>query len=363
LTDAGASLQRYDYDLPTRCIAQVPPAHRRDARLLVWRADGGFEHRRVADLPAQLQAGDALVINDTRVFPARLLGTKRGGTARVEALLVRLRPLSGPEDRHGLQPPLQAWEAMVRPGRRLPPGSVVDLEGGLAMEVGADLGGARREVGFPATADVLAHAWRHGHVPLPPYIRRKDTAEDRARYQTVFARHDGSVAAPTAGLHLDAAMLAEIESRGVEVLRLCLHVGPGTFQPVTGHDVARGGLHPEAYVVPRSTVRAVRRRRTGEGRVIAVGTTVCRALESIDLERDAAQRGETTLFVRPGHRFQATDVLITNFHLPRSSLLMLVAALAGDRWRTAYELAVREGYRFYSYGDANWIEAGGAHAP
>jgi S-adenosylmethionine:tRNA ribosyltransferase-isomerase len=293
-----------------------------------------------------LQPGDVLVLNESRVVPARLFGRKMRGTAAVEILLVAPRPDA--ED--------GTWEALVRPGRRLPAGAGVALDGGVRVEVGAPTDDDLRLVRFPVGCDVLEYAREHGHVPLPPYIERADTPLDRERYQTVFATTEGSVAAPTAGLHLDEALLETIEARGVALARVCLHVGPGTFRPVSRRDVERGTLHRERYRVEPHALRTLRDARARGGRIVAVGTTACRTLESISLTREGPLEGQTDLFIQPGYRFRHVDVLVTNFHLPRSSLLMLVAAFAGPRWRRAYATAVEQGYRFYSYGDANWIE-------
>ncbi len=340
----GLSLDDYDFELPDALVAQRPPAQRIDSRLLVWPARADFEHRCFSDFPALLREGDLLVLNDTRVFAARLLGQKLGGQARVELLLVR--------------PMVDGWEAMVRPGRRLPPGSRVLLDGDVVAQIGEEAGPGLRTVRFPEAFDVSGHCSRHGHIPLPPYIRRADEAFDRDRYQTVFAREEGSVAAPTAGLHFDDDMLAEIRHRGIDTAELTLHVGPGTFRPVDEEQLESGELHPEWREVPAQTLAALRRCRRRGGRVIAVGTTVCRTLESIPADPGESVRGRTRLMISPGFSFRFTDVLVTNFHLPRSSLLLLVSAFAGERWREAYALAVEQGYRFYSYGDANWIEAG-----
>jgi S-adenosylmethionine:tRNA ribosyltransferase-isomerase len=334
----------YDFDLPESRIAQYPADRRPDARLLVWGANGDFAHRRFADLPDLLRDGDLLVLNDTRVFAARLFGRKAGGQVEVELLLV--------------QPAANGWEALVRPGRRLPPGTEVELDGGLVAVVHEAVGQGLRRIGFPDGTDVFEHCARAGHVPLPPYIRRADEALDRERYQTVFARESGSVAAPTAGLHFDEALLEEVRGRGVSTSRVTLHVGPGTFRPVDDDQIDSGELHPEWREVPAATIDALRACRDRGGRVIAVGTTVCRALESLPSDAEDTVSGPTRLMIAPGFRFRYTDVLVTNFHLPRSSLLLLVAALAGDRWRDGYRIALEEGYRFYSYGDANWIEAG-----
>lgn len=327
----------FQFDLPPDRIAQSPPPRRTEARLLAWRQDG-FHHARVADLPQWIRPGDLLVLNDTRVFPARLRGTKAGGSAAVEILLVHAR---SPRE----------WSAMVRPGRRLPPGTAVDLEGGTTVGIGGDQGDGLRAVRFPEGTDGWEVARHHGHVPLPPYIDRDDTGTDRERYQTVFARNPGSVAAPTAGLHFDPGLLAAVEAAGARVATVTLHVGPGTFRPPTAEQLRAGRLHAEEIEVSAETVQAL----ATAGRVVAVGTTSCRALESLP-DPPGPVRGRTELFIQPGFAFRFVDVLMTNFHLPGSSLLMLVEAFAGPRWREAYRLAVQEGYRFYSYGDANWIE-------
>jgi S-adenosylmethionine:tRNA ribosyltransferase-isomerase len=344
--DVTAALSAFEYALPPALIAQRPLPDRSAARLLVWAANGGLRDAAVADLPRLLQPADLLVVNDTRVFPARLLGRAQPSGASAEVLLVAPHDAAGP----------LAWSALVRPGRRMRAGARARLEGDVEIEVAAVLRDGHRVVRFPAGVDPLEHARRHGHVPLPPYICRADDAQDRSRYQTVYAREDGSIAAPTAGLHLDGALLQRIESTGAAVAKVTLHVGPGTFRPVEEEQLTKGVLHPERYAVAALVLRAIRERRARGGRVVAIGTTTCRALESVDLNADSEQSGETALFIRPGYRFRAVDVLVSNFHLPRSSLLMLVAAFAGERWRAAYAHAVAGAYRFYSYGDASWIE-------
>ncbi len=350
--DFDRLLTSYDYPLPPERIAQRPAQRRTDSRLLIWKADGSLRDGVIAELPTLLREGDLLVLNDTRVFPARLLGEKLGrsstdtavGGARVELLLLEE---TAPAE----------WVALARPGRRLPEGVGVRLEGGARVTVGKDLGQGRRQVLFEAGLEVLDYAWKWGHMPLPPYIHRSDEDFDRERYQTVFARRNGSVAAPTAGLHLDEELLEACARRGAEHAFVTLHVGMGTFRPVDAEDLRRGRLHRERVWVPSCTVRALKACRARGGKVVAVGTTVCRALESLPAELEGDWSGSTELFIRPPYRFAWVDVLLTNFHLPRSSLLMLVAAFAGSRWRGAYRHAVEKGYRFYSYGDANWIEA------
>ncbi|HKI84870.1 MAG TPA: tRNA preQ1(34) S-adenosylmethionine ribosyltransferase-isomerase QueA, partial [Candidatus Krumholzibacteria bacterium] len=228
------------------------------------------------------------------------------------------------------------------------------------MVVGERLERGMRRVWLEDGGSPLDYAQRHGHVPLPPYIQRADDEVDSERYQTVFAKETGSVAAPTAGLHFDEDLLAALDEKGVQRAFVTLHVGPGTFLPLSEDELRRGSLHAERYLVPRKTVEAVKRCRARGGRVVAVGTTACRSLESLPAEPEEEVSGTTSLFIRPGHRFRWVDVLLTNFHLPKSSLLLLVAAFAGERWREAYAHALRHDYRFYSYGDANWIERSGA---
>lgn len=331
-------LADFDYELPRSQIAQRP-APRGASRLLVLDAAGDRRHRRITDLPAALAAGDLMVINDTRVIPARL-EARAGGGGRVDLLLVeRLAP--------------RRWLAMARPGRRLRPGSRLMLTGDVELEVEAVVGGGLYRLAAGAPLTPLLE--RLGHVPLPPYIERPDDETDRQRYQTVWARHPGSVAAPTAGLHFDRPLLTALGERGVEIARLTLHVGPGTFQPIRGERIDDHRMLAERFRIPEATAAAVERARRRGGRVLAVGTTVTRALEGVagddGLVRPGA--GRTELFIRPGYRFRVVDLLLTNFHLPRSTLLLLVCAFAGRQpVLAAYREAVAEGYRFYSYGDA-----------
>jgi S-adenosylmethionine:tRNA ribosyltransferase-isomerase len=341
------------FDLPPELIAQEPAAERGSARLLVLdRRSGVVAHCRVADLPGLLQRGDLLVVNDTRVFPARLLGRREPSGGAVECLLVARRSTAGPSE--------ETWDALMHPGQKLKPGSRVRFEGEHTIhgEVLARHFHGRRTIrlwtddGVPVEQAVDAI----GHVPLPPYIKRADRVGDRERYQTVFARVRGSVAAPTAGLHLTPELLEALAARGVETVRLTLHVGYGTFQPVRVERVEDHHLEAERYVVSAETAAAVNA-ALGEGRrVVAVGTTTARTLETVAAAhggRLAAGAGETDLFVFPGFRFQVVGGLLTNFHLPGSSLLMLVSAFGGrERVLAAYREAVERRYRFYSYGDA-----------
>jgi len=353
------SIDDYDYALPAELIAQEPLEDRAASRLLVLdRGTGGLRHRAFRELPEILDPGDLLVVNRSRVLPARLLGRRAGGGA-AEILLVRRR---GPD----------VWEAMVRPGRRLGPGASVDVAPGFRVRVEAPdtradtpadtpgggppgFGPVRRVRLLTEDSDPTAAIDRHGHVPLPPYIRRPDRPADRERYQTVFAAEPGSVAAPTAGLHFTPELLSRLDARGVKRAELVLHVGPGTFRPVEVSDVREHRVEPEPYDLPAATADAVQSAQTAGRRVVAVGTTSIRVLESAARAGGALHpgRGETDLVIVPGHPFRTVGALLTNFHLPRSSLLLLVCAFAGrERVLAAYEAAVRERYRFYSYGDA-----------
>jgi len=353
VTDPGDHDARaYEYPLPAELVAQEPLARRDASRLLVLeRATGAIAHRTFSDLPELLRPGDLLVTNRSRVFPARLLGRRAGGGAAEILLVRRTEP--------------DAWEAMVRPGRRLRPGDVVDVAPGFRVRVEEPIGAAP---GSPDTPTGLRHVRllldgldpttaleRHGHVPLPPYIRRADEPADRERYQTVYARERGSVAAPTAGLHFTPELLGRLAERGVERAEIVLHVGPGTFRPVEVEDVREHRVDPERFTVPGETAETVDRARAQGRRVVAVGTTTTRALESAvdDAGRIRPGESETGLVIVPGFRFRVLGALVTNFHLPRSSLLLLVSAFAGrERVLAAYRKAVRLRYRFYSYGDA-----------
>jgi len=316
-------MRAYDYDLPPSAIAQTPVEPRDSARLLVATdVAGGVEHKHVADLPELLDEGDLLVVNETRVLPARLQLQKPTGGA-VEVLL--LEELDG------------RWEALVRPGRRVPPGTVLNGGPGLVVEVGGHVGEGRRSV--RVEGDIA----RHGEVPLPPYIH--ETLADPERYQTVYSAMPDSVAAPTAGLHLTDGVLDGCRARGIDVVSVDLAVGLDTFRPVTVERVEDHEMHSERYRVPAATLDACRRAK----RVVAVGTTTVRALESA---ATGPLEGRTSLFIHDNYPFQVVDVLLTNFHMPRSSLLLLLASLAGDRWRQLYATALAEGYRFLSFGDA-----------
>jgi S-adenosylmethionine:tRNA ribosyltransferase-isomerase len=339
----------FDYELPPELIAQEPAEPRDASRLMVLdRAAGGWEDRGFSELPEVLRAGDCLVANRSRVMPARLLGVAEPGGQAVELLLIR--PVGD-----------ERWEAMVRPGRRFRPGARIGLAGGAALaQVVGDGSEGTRVVAIEAPWPVRELMERHGLPPLPPYIGRHDAPkpEDRERYQTVYAREDGSVAAPTAGLHFTPDLLARLEGCGVEVHYLTLHVGPGTFRPLRAGRVEEHRMEAEPIDIPGSTATAVERARREGRRVVAVGTTTTRALEWAAGEdgRVRAGTGPADLFIRPGHRFRVVDALVTNFHLPRSSLLVLVSAFAGrELVLAAYRHAVAARYRFYSYGDAMLI--------
>jgi S-adenosylmethionine:tRNA ribosyltransferase-isomerase len=335
------TLDDFDYELPPKLIAQAPLSERSASRLLVMDR-ARLEDRRFSDLPQLLRAGDLLVFNDTRVIHARLHGTKDSG-GKVEVLIER------PIGRHEAL-------AQVRASHAPKPGSRLVLEDALVVQVVAREGEFFL-LRFPGTDDLAALLERHGKLPLPPYIQREAGDADEARYQTVYAREHGSVAAPTAGLHFDEALISALRERGVELAYLTLHVGAGTFQPVRVDDLSRHRMHRERYIIPADTVTAMREARTRGGRIIAVGTTSLRALEAAAQEGEIiAGPGETEIFILPGFRFRTADCLITNFHLPKSTLLMLVSAFAGmDNIRGAYRHAVAEGYRFFSYGDAMFI--------
>jgi len=338
----GSRTADYDYPLPPERIAQAPAARRDESRLMVVeRATGRITHGVFRDLDTLMAAGDALVLNTTRVIRARLLGTRDSG-APGEILL--LRPLGGDQ-----------WEAMVSPGGKLRPGRVLHIAPGFDAEIEELTERRTRVVRLRAAEGADAAIARHGHIPLPPYIARADAAGDAERYQTVYAREPGSVAAPTAGLHFTPELLALLDARGVHRAEVLLHVGAGTFKPVEHDDPAEHVMHEEHYEVGAAAARTIAEVRAAGGSVWAVGTTSARTLESA-AARDGAVRagsGETRLFIRPPYTFRAVDKLITNFHLPRSTLIMLVAAFAGyELTMRAYREAVEAGYRFYSYGDA-----------
>ena len=346
------ALDAYDFDLPEGQIAQRPAERRDGSRMLVLhRATGAIEDRRVTDLPAYLGAGDALVLNDTRVMAARLVGRRPTG-GRAEVFLVE-------RVGEGL------WRALVRPGRKLREGAVVELAEGVVARVEAVDPDGKRRVRFSQGGRPFASEAEErealdaiGQIPLPPYVDRPADRADRERYQTVYAREARAVAAPTAGLHFTPGLLREVEGRGVRRVHVTLHVGYGTFEPVGVEDLAEHRVAPESIEVSRVAAAELNEARASGGRIVAVGTTSTRALET---SADGAGRfhpvgGPTDLTVTPGYRFRAVDALLTNFHLPRSSLLVLTATFGGrENVLSAYRHAVREGYRFYSYGDCMLI--------
>jgi S-adenosylmethionine:tRNA ribosyltransferase-isomerase len=341
----GSRTADYDYPLSPDRIAQVPVEPRDASRLMVLhRASGRIEHRAFRDVVALIAPGDAIVLNTTRVLRARLLGARSSG-APAEVML--LRPVAGAGD---------VWEAMVSPGGKVRPGRTVSIAPGFDVEILSITERRTRLVRLRADGIPVAEAIaRYGHIPLPPYIARADTPADVERYQTVYAREEGSVAAPTAGLHFTPALLDALAARGVRRADVLLHVGAGTFKPVEVEDPAAHPMHEEWFAIGEGAAATLNAVRAAGGRIWAVGTTSARTLESAvrDDGTFAPASGETRLFIRPGHRWRAVDKLITNFHLPRSTLLMLVAALAGyEHTMNAYRAAIDAGYRFYSYGDA-----------
>jgi S-adenosylmethionine:tRNA ribosyltransferase-isomerase len=334
--------EEFDFDLPERLIAQHPPERRGESRLLHVRGSALFD-RRFADLPGLVREHDLLVLNDTRVLKARLYGEKASG-GRVEVLVERIL-----DEHHVL--------AQVRASKSPREGGRIVLANTVPITVLGREGEFYR-LRFDSAEDVTELLERHGQLPLPPYIVHAPTETDEERYQTVFARQPGAVAAPTAGLHFDEAMLAALRARGAEIAHVTLHVGAGTFKPVRAETIHEHAMHSERYAVPQETVEAIRAARARGGRVIAVGTTSLRALESAAMSGElAAGSGETNIFIFPGYHFKVVDVLLTNFHLPRSTLLMLVCAFGGmQEMLAAYRHAVEQEYRFFSYGDAMLIE-------
>ena len=335
----------FDYELPADRIARYPAQRRDESRLLVLHRDtGALEHRVFRDIAELIPPGDALVLNETRVFPARLIGRRPSG-AEAEVLL--LHPHVETSDRD--------WTALVRPGAKLKPGRTIEVGDDLSVEILDVLEGGVRVVRLHSKQDVEQAIAKYGRIPLPPYLEREAEAEDIERYQTVYARERGSVAAPTAGLHFTAPLLARIEANGVKLVRIVLHVGVGTFRPVEVEDPEQHAMHAEHYAVSEAAARELNEVRAAGGRIWAVGTTVVRTLETVADANGVihAGTGWTQIFIRPPYSFKAVDRLITNFHLPRSTLLMLVCAFGGyDHVMAAYRTAVEAGYRFYSYGDA-----------
>jgi S-adenosylmethionine:tRNA ribosyltransferase-isomerase len=342
-------LSDFDYELPEELIAQHPLAARDGARmLLIERERGNWHDSRFAELPSYIRAGDVLVINNTRVFPARLVGRREPSGGRVELFLVR-----------ELQPML--WETLARPARRLQPGARVSFgDGQLRAEVLEILDDGRRAVRFECDDSLEDAIEELGQTPLPPYIKRDPESfdEDRERYQTVYARARGAIAAPTAGLHFTPHVMEELRARGAKFAEITLHVGYGTFEPVRVEDLSEHAVAPEQYEIGETAAETINEARARGNRIISIGTTTTRALESAVDERGRVRAGaaQAQLTITPGYRFRVVDALLTNFHLPRSSLLVLVATFAGrDLALAAYAHAVKARYRFYSYGDCMLI--------
>ncbi|MBR6008263.1 MAG: tRNA preQ1(34) S-adenosylmethionine ribosyltransferase-isomerase QueA [Clostridia bacterium] len=331
------------YDLPEELIAQTPIEPRDHSRLLVYdRRDRSVSHRHFYDLPEYLKPGDCLVINDTRVIPARLYGVRSGGGA-CEILLLK-------------QLGVKKWEALVRPGAKLKPGKTVSIgDGRLTAHVLDEAPGGARVIGFECEGTMEAALDELGEMPLPPYIKAKLT--DKTRYQTVYAKYDGSAAAPTAGLHFTKELLDKIKAQGIDIVPVLLHVGLGTFRPVKAENIEEHEMHSEYFEVSPEAAKRINEVKHRGGRVIAVGTTSVRTLESASPEGTLLPlSGDTSIFIKPGYEFKCVDALITNFHLPGSTLLMLVSALMGrEEALRVYETAVLEKYRFFSFGDAMLI--------
>jgi len=342
-------LELFDYHLPAESIAQKPLAKRDGARMLVLdRKTGRVEHSHVRDLAQWLLPGDLMVVNQTKVIPARLYAVKPDTGARLEIFL--LRP--------AFNEPPNEWEVLIHPAKRIKGVVVLNLEPKGEVAVLESLGEGHFLVRFNKTGNFKKFLNQYGHIPLPPYIKRKDELADRERYQTVFAKKDGSVAAPTAGLHFTPNLLTGLKKHGVRQAAAILHVGLGTFLPVDVDSIEDHIMHPERVEVSSALSKAVQNTRDRHGRIVAIGTTVVRALESSAQEGGLVQSGsfETRIFITPGYIFKTVDVLFTNFHQPKSTLLMLVSAFAGrERVLAAYQEALKEGYRFLSYGDAMLI--------
>lgn len=339
------NLKDFYYELPPELIAQDPLENRSDSRLMVLdRTTGKVEHRVFSDILEYLNPGDCLVINDTKVIPARLMGTKAGTGAAIEVLLLKRKS----DD---------SWECLVKPGKKARPGAVIEFGDGLLKgEITDVVDEGNRIIKFHYEGIFEEILDKLGQMPLPPYITH--ALQDRNRYQTVYAKNEGSAAAPTAGLHFTQELLQKIRDRGVEVASVTLHVGLGTFRPVKVENVEEHHMHSEFFCIEQEEADKINRAKANGGRIISVGTTSCRTLESA-AEDDGyipAKSGNTEIFIYPGYKFKAIDCLITNFHLPESTLLMLVSALAGkDNVMNAYEEAVRKQYRFFSFGDAMLI--------
>ncbi len=342
------NIEDYNYYLPEGRVAFYPAEPRDTSKLLYLpRFSGLCRHLTFTDFPDYLKSGDVLVLNDSKVFPARLWGHKKGSGGKAEIFLLQEFPDG-------------TWEALVRPGRRLPPGSEIEFfDGKLLATLGDRTESGGRLVRFESESDLLSLIWQYGEVPLPPYIDRKAEESDKSRYQTIYAENIGAVAAPTAGFHFTEEIINKIRDIGVQVVKLTLHPGLGTFRPITHDKIEDHKMHQERFFIPEETSKVVNLARQEGRRIIAVGTTSVRALESSCDENGISIPGgwrETRLFITPSYEFRFIDGLLTNFHLPKSTLLLLVSAFAGrDRILAAYKEAIDNGYRFYSYGDAMLI--------
>lgn len=337
-------INAYDYDLPKELIAQYPLEERTESRLMVLnRAARSIVDRKFKDIRDYLMPGDLLVLNSSKVFPARLFGTKHNGT-RIEVLLM-----------NEIEPGI--WKAMVHPGKRLKEKQILVFSPRLSGEIGFPDEDGFREIAFSVDGDFWEELNQVGHIPLPPYIERLDVTEDKGRYQTVYAKHTGSIAAPTAGFHFSEDLIDDLKRDGIKIAELVLHVGIGTFRPVKTERIDQHKMHSEYCVIDQDLADLYRETRATGGRVIAVGTTSLRTMESFYKDGEIiAGSAWTDIFLHPGKKVQSIDALITNFHLPKSTLLMLVSAFAGyEMTREAYHRAVTEAYRFFSYGDAMFI--------
>ena len=340
------NVKDFYFDLPQELIAQDPLEDRASSRLLVLdRETGEVTHRKFRDILGYLNPGDCLVINDTKVIPARLIGSREGTNAKIEVLLLKRREND-------------IWETLVKPGKKAKPGTVICFGDGLLKGTGIDVveeGNRLIQFSYDGIFEEILD--RLGQMPLPPYITHQ--LQDKNRYQTVYAKHEGSAAAPTAGLHFTKELLQEIEDKGVKLAHVTLHVGLGTFRPVKVENVLDHHMHSEFYMVEESEAEKINQTKRDGGRVICVGTTSCRTIESASDENGILKAGSgwTDIFIYPGYQFKILDCLITNFHLPESTLVMLVSALAGrEHVLAAYEEAVKERYRFFSFGDAMFIK-------
>ncbi|MDI6784708.1 MAG: tRNA preQ1(34) S-adenosylmethionine ribosyltransferase-isomerase QueA [bacterium] len=345
-------LSDFDYHLPKELIAQFPPEKRGQSRLLVYHRDHGrIEHRQFPDLLEYLHPTDILVVNDSKVIPARLWATEPDTGKQIELLLI-----------HRIKENI--WSALTRPAKRCQPGVTVSIGNGkMQAKIINKLAGSRREIEFTYNGDWNQLLAELGEMPVPPYIKRNsDKIElkqlDKSRYQTIYAKYNGSIAAPTAGLHFSEELLQKIQEKGVQIVAVTLHVGPGTFQPVRTERIADHKLEPEYYLVPKETAEIINTAKRNKQRIVVVGTTATRTLETVADENGLVhpKEGWAGIFIYPGYEFKIVDILLTNFHLPQSTLLMLVSAFAGkEKILQVYQVAIREKYRFYSYGDAMLI--------